>query len=174
MGMSVQKHFVTARQDHQNLPTSWKEAFSFLHVFMKVVQYILSKIVSRNRKNAISYKKISFLQFFIQNFARKFKCASLKAQMSIPVFLNFSNYRILWRVLLGHFENTYFSGKNILFCKFFCLQSRKMIFSTRIICQNRKISTHKMAKKENMRSDTILDLIFVHSHVLCEKTGRHK
>ena len=46
MGMSVQKHFVTAQQIYQNLATSCKEAISFLRVFMKVVQYILSKIVA--------------------------------------------------------------------------------------------------------------------------------
>ena len=55
----MQKHFVTAQQDHQNLATSCKEVISFLRVFMKVVQYILSKIVSGITKNAISYKKIS-------------------------------------------------------------------------------------------------------------------
>ena len=94
--------------------------------------------------------------------------------MSFPVSLDFSKYHILQRVLLGYFENTYFSGKKILFSAFFCLKLRKMIFSTRNIRQNRKISTDKMAKKGNMQSDTILDLIFVNFYVLCEKIGHHK
>ena len=49
-----------------------------------------------------------------------------------------------------------------------------MIFLPRNKRQNRKISTDKMAKKENMQSDTILDLIFVNFYVLCEKIGHHK
>ena len=50
------KRIFTTQQDHQNLVIFCKEAFSSLRVFLKVVQYILTKIVPGIRKYAISYE----------------------------------------------------------------------------------------------------------------------